>query len=198
MKAWLLWCLFAGLTFGRQPSRNLPTGGIPVDVCMESTNALSVYESQAKLLVSEIFAPIGVDLNWHPCLSGNEEWGSETARTPFRIRWAQHPPSTAPAGALAAARPFGSSDHAITLYEIPLQRFLTQYPNAPAVVLAYVLAHELAHVMQGLQHHSASGILKPNWSYREYYLMLSGALTFTPKDVDLIRDGLAAKPQPPW
>ena len=60
-------------------------------------------------------------------------------------------------------------------------------------LLAYVLAHELAHVMQGLDHHSASGIMKANWSYREYFMMLSRTLTFTAEDVDLIRAGLEAK-----
>jgi hypothetical protein len=160
---------------------------------MGTTNNLSIYEGQAKLLVSGIFARIGVNLTWHTCLSGYKERRGEPEPTAFQIRWAEYAPSTSPSGTVAEARPFGSSRNAITMYEIPLQRFLTQHPNAPEVVLAYVLAHELAHVMQGLDRHSASGILRANWSYREFYMMLSRSLTFTPQDVDLIRDGLAAK-----
>jgi len=102
-----------------------------------------------------------------------------SVETAFKIRWVERAPSASTAGAIAAARPFGWSETSITIYELPLQRFVSQYANAPEVVLAYILAHELAHVMQRLDHHSASGILKARWSYREYYRMLSRTLTFT-------------------
>src|SRR4029079_5847282 len=35
-------------------------------------------------------------------------------------------------------------------------------------VLGYVLAHEIAHVLQGISRHSASGIMKPKWDPRDY------------------------------
>ena len=80
-------------------------------------------------------------------------------RVAFKIRWTDRAPFTSPDGAFAAARPFGFSETSITIYEVPLQRFLRQYGNAPEVVLAYVLAHELGHVMQGLDHIRPRGFL---------------------------------------
>lgn len=149
--------------------------------------------TQARSLVSVIFAQIGVNLTWHAKLSDCDTLPGASVRTTFKIRWAEDAPHTLPSGSLAAARPFGWSDSSITLYQIPLQRFLRQYVNAPGPMLAYVVAHELAHAMQGLDYHSAQGILKANWSYREYFMMLSRTLTFSATDVDLIRAGLEAK-----
>ena len=186
-------CVLTAIAFGRQPARNLPSAEPPVDICMEPIQELMVSTTQARSLVSVIFSEIGVNLTWHTALSACDGLPGQPVRTAFTIRWAEQAPSTSPAGALAASHPFGSSGNSITIYQIPLQHFLRQNANAPEIVLAYVLAHELAHVMQGLDYHSASGILKTNWSYREYYMMLSHTLTFTVRDVDLIRAGLEAK-----
>jgi transcriptional regulator len=186
----LFGCVVTGAAFGQQPAYRVPSGGIPVSVCMEPAQELLISTNRAKSSVSAIFSQIGVNLTWHTGLSDCDQ----SVRTAFKIRWAERAPSTSPAGALAAARPFGSSETSITIYEVPLQRLFRHYANAPEeVVLAYVLAHELAHVMQGLDHHSASGILKASWSYGEYYRMLSRTLTFTAQDVELIRAGLEAK-----
>lgn len=185
----LFGCVVTGAAFGQQTAHNQPSGGIPVDVCMEPAQELRMSTKRAKSLVSLIYSQIGVNLTWYPELSQCDPSVCPT----IRIRWAKRAPSTSSDGALASARPFGSPETSITIYEVPLQRFLNQYANSPEVVLAYVLAHELAHAMQGLDHHSASGILKARWSYSEYYRMLSRTLTFTAEDVDLIRMGLAAK-----
>jgi PadR family transcriptional regulator PadR len=187
VKSCLLYgCVATGVAFGQQPPHDLPSGGIPVDVCIEPAHELLIPVNQAKPLVSAIFSPIGVNLTWHARLTDCDQ----SARTAFKVRWARRAPHTSSAGALAAARPFGTSDTSITMYEVPLQRFLQQYANAPEVVLAYVVSHELAHVMQRLEYHSASGILKARWSYGECYRMLDRALTFTAADVELIRAGL--------
>jgi hypothetical protein len=160
---------------------------------MEPAQELLLSATQARRLVSVILSQIGVNLTWHTGLSDCDDLPGESVRTAFKIRWAHHAPYTLPAGTLAAARPFGSSGSAITLYQVPLRHFLKQHANAPEVVLEYVLAHELAHVMQGLDRHSASGILKANWSYREYFMMLSRTPTFSAEDVDLIRARLETK-----
>jgi len=185
----LVGCVVTGVAFGQQSAHNAPPDTIPVNLCMEPAQELPISITRAKSLVAYIFAQVGVNLTWHTRLSDCD--GSTW--TAFKIRWTADAPFTSGAGALAAAHPFGASAASITIYEVPLQRFLGQYGNAPEVVLAYVLAHELAHVMQGLDRHSDSGILKASWSYSDYYRMLSGALTFTAKDMELIRAGLETK-----
>lgn len=185
----LLGCALTGIAFGQQPTHPLPFGGIPVDVCMEPNQELRISANRTRSLVSAIFSQIGVNLTWQ---GGSSECG-QSPRTTVKVRWARRAPAKLPPGTLATSRPFESSESLITIYEVPLQQFLNRYANARDVVLSYVLAHELAHLMQGLDHHSDSGIMKANWSHGEYYRMLSRNLTFTAEDVELIHIGLEAK-----
>ena len=57
-------------------------------------------------------------------------------------------------------------------------------------VLGYILAHEIAHVLQGISRHSESGIMKPKWNARDYVEMREDMLRFTEYDASLIRSGL--------
>ena len=102
---------------------------------MEHTQELLLSATQAKSLVSVIFST---------GLSDCDDLPPESGRTAFKIRWVEPAPYTFPAGPLAAARPFGSSDSSIPIYQVPFQRFLNQYANALEILLAYVLSHELA------------------------------------------------------
>lgn len=185
----LLGCVLTGMAFGQQPTYTLSSGGLPVNVCIEPNQELRISANRIRSLVSAIYSQIGVNLTWQ---AGSSECG-QSPRTTVKVRWAKRAPANSPPGTLAASHPFEPSESLITIYEVPLQQFLNRYANAPDIVLSYVLAHELAHVMQGLDHHSDSGIMKANWSYGEYHRMLSRNLTFTAEDVELIHIGLAAK-----
>jgi len=59
------------------------------------------------------------------------------------------------------------------------------------VAAAYVLAHELAHAMQGVARHAESGIMKAHRSNEDYQDMFFHNLVFTTNDVELIHRGLA-------
>ena len=145
----------------------------------------------AETLVSDIFAKVGVCIMWHAG-SPPKDYRSDAGRTIFRIRWAERVPATTDASALAVARPL-SPDASITLYEESLRRFLNRYRDTQNLVFSYVVAHELAHLMQGLNRHSDSGILKAQWSYKDVYQMASGRLEFTAYDVQLVHEGLNAR-----
>lgn len=59
------------------------------------------------------------------------------------------------------------------------------------IVLAYVMAHEIAHVLQGVYHHSDSGLMKAHWKGSDAKLMMQPkSLRFTELDADLILSGL--------
>ena len=81
----------------------------------------------------------------------------------------------------------------IAVYEDRLRRFLKAHPSLAGVGAGYVLAHELAHAMQGEAHHSESGIMKARWDFRDFREMFLQKLAFTTDDVDLIHRGLAAR-----
>jgi len=60
-------------------------------------------------------------------------------------------------------------------------------------LLAYVLVHEITHVIEGTDHHSDSGIMKARWDAEDYQQMRRSSLAFTEEDLQLIRTGLARR-----
>jgi hypothetical protein len=56
-----------------------------------------------------------------------------------------------------------------------------------------VIAHEVAHILQGLMRHSESGIMKAQWTGADYQQMTWKPLQFTDEDVMLIHRGLRAR-----
>jgi hypothetical protein len=187
--------LFLATLFCAPAPRAMAAGGaLPVDVYMNPDNVLFSFTYGAKALAKAIFARIGVELIWHNGLPRTTQTGMWTGTRPaIGIAW-DKPPEWAGPQVLAAAFPYSSSVTTITLYEDRLVQYLREHKDMEEIVLAYVLAHELAHVMQGIDRHSASGILKAEWSHQDWELMRNGRLTFTPEDVELIREGLKRKP----
>lgn len=65
---------------------------------------------------------------------------------------------------------------------------------APAViVLAHVLVHEITHILEGIDRHSESGVMKAQWTVEDYRAMADKPLPFAAIDVDLIQRGLASQ-----
>jgi hypothetical protein len=58
------------------------------------------------------------------------------------------------------------------------------------VLLGYILAHEITHVLQRIDRHSAKGVMKARWTGSEYADMQNGSLALAEEDVSLIRLGL--------
>jgi hypothetical protein len=56
------------------------------------------------------------------------------------------------------------------------------------------MAHEIGHVLQGVNRHSESGVMKANWTDIDFESMTFEPLRFTPEDARLI---LARLSQPP-
>jgi len=57
-------------------------------------------------------------------------------------------------------------------------------------LLAYALAHEIGHILQGVARHSDSGIMKARWEKTDYMWMRFGMLRFSDEDVRLIQRGI--------
>ena len=58
---------------------------------------------------------------------------------------------------------------------------------------AHVLVHEITHLLQGIDRHSDTGVMKAHWTGRDFVDMRSSPLPFTGYDVDLIYAGLAKR-----
>ena len=161
-----------------------------VDVYLNGRDASEQLLGPAKVLVSAIYDRIGVRLVWH---TGQLPARRDNSRPAFAIRTAQHPLDSATSEALASARIVGSSGAQIVVYQDRLERLLAGRRSIANVAAAYVLAHELAHVMQGVARHSEAGIMKAHWGEDDYREMVYHKLVFTAGDVELIHLGLAAQ-----
>jgi hypothetical protein len=162
------------------------------DVYISDRDASAQLLGPGKVLATGIFGKIGVRLNWRAgeLPAAKSAAGNESAQRAFGIRTVEHAPESATQGALAAARILGSSGTEITVYKDRVQRFLGNHRNLAGAAVGYVLAHELAHVMQGVGRHSESGILKAQWSNADFEEMIFHKLAFTTFDVQLIHQGL--------
>jgi hypothetical protein len=65
-------------------------------------------------------------------------------------------------------------------------------PIGTAFLLGHVLAHEMGHVLQGLNRHSETGVLKERWSPAEIERMWKELLRFTLQDATLIHRGIGS------
>jgi hypothetical protein len=164
-----------------------------VDVYLSNRDDSAQLLGAGKILASGMFEKIGVHVNWRTGeLSATRgDAGNETLRKAFGIRTLKHAPESATAGALASARIVGAAGTEITVYKDRVLRFLDNHSNLAGVGAGYVLAHELAHVMQGVVRHSESGILKAQWSNDDFEEMIFHKLVFTNFDVELVHKGLA-------
>jgi hypothetical protein len=155
-----------------------------VDVYVSGRDGSALLLGSGRPLAAAIFKKIGVRINWH---AGELQTGQHA----FGIRTLEQAPESATSGALASARLVGSSGTEITVYKDRVQRLLDSHSNLAGVAAGYVLAHELAHAMQGVPRHSESGILKAQWSNNDYQEMIFQKLAFASVDVELIHKGLA-------
>jgi hypothetical protein len=164
-----------------------------VDVYVNDHDDTSELLGPGRALASAIFDRIGVRLIWHrgELPVAKSAGRTDTSRPVFGIRTVDHRLESAAPGALASARIVGSSGTEIVAYKDRLQRFLADSGSLSREAAAYVLAHELAHVMQGVARHSDSGIMKAIWSSKDCDAMASHQLAFTRLDIELIHQGLA-------
>jgi hypothetical protein len=89
-------------------------------------------------------------------------------------------------GALAYALPFDGT-RVVLFYDRVLR---AAGPAAAPSLLGHVLAHEIVHKLQGVDAHSASGLMKPRWDKRDYDAMQRAPLPFTQEDLTLMDRGL--------
>jgi hypothetical protein len=135
----------------------------------------------AETLADQIFSYIRVKIQWHEppvCPAGTE--------TPIFMMIQTDTPKAYFPRALGVALPFEGS-HVWVFYD----RVWQTVPDVrvPAL-LAHVMVHEIAHVLQGTNRHAESGILKARWSEREIAQMALVPLAFTPADAILIHHGI--------
>ena len=137
-------------------------------------------------VASDMFSQIGVSIKWRHSRPANGQAQRESAV-------AIHIVGTTGGSSqktLAAARPYEGSE--ITVF-YGAMKWASQHPRLARVVFAHVLVHEIAHNLQQVNRHSATGIMQERWTSADYAAMQYEPLRFESFDVDLILAGLAGR-----
>jgi hypothetical protein len=132
---------------------------------------------------SEIFGEIGIRIDWryrpHDC----------DAVQGIVVTLSEDQPRTKYQDAFAYAQPY-EGIHIEVFYDRIREKMRSE--RAP-LLLAHVLAHEVAHILQGIDRHSRAGIMKAVWGEDDYFDMVRGRMKFTQYDIDLIRLGFDSR-----
>jgi hypothetical protein len=149
-----------------------------------------MYQAQEK--AAKAFAEVGVRNEWHtgrpPATQPEREPAIMVRLATGRTRPKDTPADYMP-GALALARVY-EGVHITVFWD----RIESQCRLAPSlVVLAHVSVHEITHILQGVNRHSESGVMKSRWTVKDQRAMASRPLPFTPLDVELIRHALESR-----
>jgi hypothetical protein len=135
---------------------------------------------------NDLFRAIGIRLEWRfhrPCPDGVDT---------IHVSFSNSLTSSGKPGALAYTYPY--EGHRIVILIDRVKESTGTVRRLPVSrLLAYVMAHEIGHVLEGIARHSETGIMKGVWSYDEYARMSNKTLTWAPEDAVLMRMGLAAR-----
>jgi hypothetical protein len=133
---------------------------------------------QAERTATWLYAGIGVKLKW-----------SSSGKGGLSMQFDAGLPEGFHPGALGYAMPFAQTGTRIHVLVDRLHVLVTKPPGG--ALLGHVLAHELAHVLEGFTHHSEAGVMKARWDHGDLEQMARRPLSFSAEDAAAIRSGLA-------
>jgi hypothetical protein len=139
----------------------------------------------AKVIATSIFKKAGVAIDWRgpkPPING-------IPATWLRVELLERTPAEVQPGALAFAYPYAGCSKRISVF-IDRIRSLAHGPEDESALLAYVLVHEISHVIQGVERHSDTGVMKAHWSAQDRAEIFARRLGFLDQDVLMLRNGL--------
>lgn len=138
----------------------------------------------AEAIASGIFAKVGIHVAWK---AGRPR--TEMASPTIILDITADGPASSHPGALAYAHEF-EGVHIVVFYD-RLQSMATR--ELRPTLLGHVLAHEITHILEGVDHHSPEGIMKAHWTSEDIAKMAYRPLPFNPLDVELIHLGFARR-----
>jgi PadR family transcriptional regulator, regulatory protein PadR len=161
-------------------------GPSKVPVCLTPNNYVSTFAlNQAENVASKILGVANVQLEWHshspPVCRGLDQV------KPVMIDFTRDAPPNQYPGAMAVAHPY-EGIHIVVMYD-RIEQY-TAGPGQLSSVLGNVMAHEIVHTLEGLPHHSETGLMKAHWSTSDLWKMAYKPLPLGPEDIDLIERGL--------
>ncbi len=152
-----------------------------ITVCMDRRNDVQI--AYACLGASRLFADAGVELEWHT------RTACPTTEDAIHIVFSDLTSPNNRPGALAYAYPFQSGG--IVIFYDRVEASTSRMGLSR--LLAYVMAHEIAHVLQAVSRHSETGIMKGMWNGHDRAQIQLNTLEFSLEDREFIRMGIKAR-----
>ena len=151
--------------------------------------------AQAIDIATRFYAGLGVRLQWR---LGNAKRGA--AKTDcsrraieIRIEFTTDIPNGVSDTTLARTFAYNMQESRIQVLTNRFQLLHRYRPRLSGPLLGNVLAHEIAHVLQRIDRHSKSGLMRAHWSEVDHEQMQNGALKFELSDVELIHLGVESR-----
>jgi hypothetical protein len=151
-----------------------------VQICADKTAQILTLQ-RAEIITAKMFAGIEIKIEWldpSHCPAGA-----------IRVGFPADTPAELSPRSLAYALPYEGT-HIVIFYDRIVHTMEAR--DVPAL-LAHVMAHEITHVLQGVNRHSREGVMKARWNREDYTQMAWKPLPFAQEDIDLIYRGLTAR-----
>lgn len=179
--AWMLASIGATSSFGQKDNQRVVT----VYVVGEEQVPLTI-RSPGQGIASAIFREIGIRIDWrlrHPS-------AGDVYREQALVIEITGAPAPYQQPVVALALPYEGS--AVKVYFGSI-RWAEARPFLMPRLYGHVLAHEIAHMLQQLDYHAATGVLKAHWTGVDYNQMERAPLRFEASDIEFIHRGLDAR-----
>jgi len=192
-RTWLVgWILAAGIGARAQecrPGVQLLTVYIPGAKATVPNEVLG----RAKYMATKVLAGAGVTVEWlegEPPSDRQQTYCGERLIIAFDAK----APARFSTRAVAYSDLTAGSETAIHCFYDRVSHFRDHH-RMPEY-LGGLLAHEIAHVLQGVARHSIVGVMKAQWTDHDFDELVHGRLPFTAEDVRLIRSHFSTRAVP--
>jgi hypothetical protein len=139
--------------------------------------------SWARRIASSILAEAGVQIKWPLGEPDRHQQGA-----PIVINITSDTPNALMPGALACSQVFEGVH--VRVFWDRVRKAASRANPLVTFLLGHIMAHEITHIMQGLDRHSEAGLMKGSWTPAEIEQMPVKPLSLAPEDVRLIQLGL--------
>jgi hypothetical protein len=149
--------------------------------------------AKAKAETELVFASAGVTIVWRAC--DGFPTPAEQAREPWfvvRVRTGKPPRTVGPASLDVMGKAFVEEHSGGTLADVYLQAIQAmsqQHAGDSGVLLGFVMAHELGHLLLGPEH-SQDGVMQAAWGQKQMDALSRRWLRFSKEGAARIRRGL--------
>ena len=149
------------------------------DVTVYVAAGAAPFGLQAKALAGSMFAAAGVRVAWRNGIPKPDAMGGLVVG----VRFDEAPARDYRPGALAVAYPFAQGSRGITVFYDRVLATARASGVEEYRVTAHVLVHEITHVLERIDRHSESGVMKAHWSRDDYAEMARTPLPFAEEDL---------------